>query len=142
MKHSSLPNYLFVYGTLRKEFGLQLSKDIKEDIAYIGSAVINGELYDIGEYPAALPTEDKRSKIVGEVYEIKHPRKVFKLLDEYEGYDRKHLENSEYYRRRELLKMENGGNISAWIYWYNFPIKNKRKIRQNDYLQYLKTKRA
>ena len=142
MKPSPQPNYLFVYGTLRKEFGLQISKDIKGDISYIGSAAINGALYDIGEYPAALPIEDSSSKIIGEIYQVIHPRKVFKLLDEYEGYDRKHIAKSEYYRRREILEMENGDKICAWIYWYNFPINNKRRIRQNDYLQYLKSKRA
>jgi len=142
MKTNIKPNYLFVYGTLRKEFGLQLSKDIKEDIVYMGSAAINGELYDIGEYPAALPTKDKNAKIAGEIYQVSHPRKVFKLLDEYEGYDKKHLESSEYFRRRELLEMESGEKIEAWVYWYNFPVKNKRRIEQRDYLQYLKSKRA
>jgi len=142
MKANVRPNYLFVYGTLRKEFGLQLSKDIGEDIVYVGSAAIKGELYDIGDYPAALPTQDENAKIAGEIYEVNHPRKVFKLLDEYEGYDRKHLESSEYYRRKEMLEMENGNKIQAWVYWYNFPVGNKRRIYQKDYLQYLKSKRA
>ena len=103
MNINSQQNYLFVYGTLRKEFDLELSKEIEEDIVYIGNAAINGELYDIGEYPAALPSDDKNSKILGEIYKVNHPRKIFKLLDEYEGFDKNHLENSEYYRRKETL---------------------------------------
>lgn len=142
MKPISQPNYLFVYGTLRKEFGLQLTKEIKDNIIYTGGATINGKMYDIGEYPAALPSANEHSKIVGEIYELKHPRKIFRLLDEYEGYDRKHLSQSEYYRKKETLELETGEKIQAWVYWYNFPIKNKRKIKQKDYLEYLKKKTA
>jgi len=140
MKTNSQPNYLFVYGTLRKEFGLQLSTDLKDDISFVENAVINGELFDIGEYPAALPTNDESSKIKGEIYQVKHPRKVFKILDEYEGYNRKHLKESEYYRKKEVLMRENGENIIAWVYWYNFPVPNEKRIFESDYLQYLKTK--
>ena len=142
MKYNLHPDYLFFYGTLRKEFGLQLSKDIGQDIIYIGSAAIKGELYDIGEYPAALPTNYENAKITGEIYEVNHPRKVFKLLDDYEGYDRKHIESSEYYRKKEMLELDNGNKIKAWVYWYNFPVNNKIRINQSDYLQYLKNKIA
>jgi gamma-glutamylcyclotransferase (GGCT)/AIG2-like uncharacterized protein YtfP len=142
MKANIQPNYLFVYGTLRKEFGLQLSKEIMNDLSFVSSGAINGELYDIGEYPAALPSENKDSLISGEIYKISHPRKVFKLLDEYEGYDKKHLDNSEYLRKKELLELESGEKIRAWVYWYNFPVNNKLRINQSDYLQYLKNKIA
>jgi len=140
MKVNSQPDYLFAYGTLRKGFGLQMLKNISHNIDYVGSGAINGALYDIGEYPAALPTEDKNSKIAGEIYQLKHSRKMFRLLDEYEGYDRKDLQNSEYYRRRETLELDNGDKIKVWVYWYNFPVNDKMKIEDSDYLNYLKGK--
>ena len=142
MKINPQLNYLFVYGTLRKEFGLQLSSEIKGDIIYICGAVINGEMYDIGEYPAALPSTNDNAKITGEIYELKHLRKIFRLLDEYEGYDRKNLNQPEYYRKKETLELDSGEKVQAWVYWYNFPIKNKKRIRKKDYLQYLKNKTA
>ncbi|MEN9523311.1 MAG: hypothetical protein RL065_1688 [Bacteroidota bacterium] len=131
-------NYLFVYGTLRKDFDLPLSKQISDEIEFIETAKINGELYDIGEYPAALPQGN--SKILGEVYLVHHPRKILKLLDEYEGYDRKKITASEYYRRKETIELNDGKKIEAWVYWYNFSVSNKRKIRQQDYLKYIKNK--
>ena len=142
MKINSLNNYLFVYGTLRKEFGLGLSEKIKQDMILVGDASIRGELYDIGEYPAALPSKDEKSKIIGEIYELIHPRKVFKLLDEYEGYDKDDLNNSEYYRKKESVTLNNGKEVGAWVYWYNFPIKGKKKIKTKDYIQYLSYKKS
>jgi gamma-glutamylcyclotransferase (GGCT)/AIG2-like uncharacterized protein YtfP len=142
MKISTQTNYLFVYGTLRKGFGLHLSDEIKDDLVYVGGATINGELYDIGEYPAALPSPEKDSKISGEIYLLLHPRKVFKILDEYEGYDRENIEKSEYYRKKESLELDNGKRIDAWVYWYNFPVKGKKRIKTKDYIQYLSHKKS
>jgi len=133
--------YLFVYGTLRKGFDLPLQKKIKGDIEWLGPSVIRGKLYDMGKYPAALPLEkNEKSKIKGEVIKINHPEKVLKLLDRYEGYDPKKIKNSEYYRQKEKLVLENGKRVDAWVYWYNQPVEGKKRIRHYDYLNYLKKK--
>ena len=137
MKNNLQPNYLFVYGTLRKGFGLPILKKIESDIQYLGNSEINGELYDIGKYPAALPAKKSSSKILGEVFVILRPRKVFKLLDSYEGFDRKDKKHSEYYQKKELLVLDSGEKIYSLVYWYNLPIIDKNRITQSDYLIYL-----
>ena len=51
---------LFVYGSLRKEFGHPAYEYLSNYFHLIGPARVKGLVYDLGEYPAALPTnEDK-----------------------------------------------------------------------------------
>jgi gamma-glutamylcyclotransferase (GGCT)/AIG2-like uncharacterized protein YtfP len=139
----SQPYYLFVYGTLRKGFDLPLQKRISRDIEWLGPSEIRGKLYDIGKYPAALPAgKNEKSVIRGEVIKINDPAKVMKLLDRYEGYDPKKLRNSEYYREKESLVLQDGKKVEAWVYWYNFPVDGKKRIRHKDYLNYLKKMRT
>ena len=58
------------------------------DVELVGPAVIRGKLYDIGRYPGAVPGSDKESRqIKGEVLKITHPKKVLRILDQYEGFD-------------------------------------------------------
>ena len=141
MTRGSKAYYLFVYGTLRKGFDLPLKKKISQNIEWMGGSEIKGKLYDIGKYPGALPLEkNEKSVIRGEVIRINNPVKVMKVLDNYEGYDPKKLKDSEYYREREKVVLENGKKVDAWVYWYNFPVEGKKRIRHKDYLNYLKKK--
>jgi gamma-glutamylcyclotransferase (GGCT)/AIG2-like uncharacterized protein YtfP len=135
------PYYLFVYGTLWQGFDLPVNKKISENIEWLGPSEIRGRLYDIGDYPAALPSDKNgKSVIKGEVLKINDPEKVLKVLDRYEGYNPKKLSNSEYYRNKEKVLLPNGKKIEAWVYWYNFPVAGKKRIRHKDYLNYLKKK--
>ena len=135
------PDYLFVYGTLRKGFELPVQKRISSDIEWLGTSEIRGKLYDIGDYPAALPAaKNEKSVIKGEVIKINDPEKVMRVIDRYEGYNPKKLARSEYYREKEKMVLEDGKKIEAWVYWYNFPVEGKKRIRHKDYLNYLKKK--
>ncbi len=133
--------YLFVYGTLRNGFNIPVQDQIKDNIEWLGTSEIKGKLYDIGDYPAALPAEkNAKSTIKGEVIKLHNPKKVLKVLDAYEGYNPKELSKSEYYRNKETITLQDGKQIDAWVYWYNFPVAGKRRIRHKDYLNYLKKK--
>jgi gamma-glutamylcyclotransferase (GGCT)/AIG2-like uncharacterized protein YtfP len=129
--------YLFVYGTLRKGFSLVIPEKIADDIEWVGLSQVCGELYDIGNYPGAVPDVTETWLISGEIIRIKSPVKVFEYLDNYEGYDDEKPESSEYFRKKEWFKMEDDTNIEAWIYWYNFDVSDKERIRENDYITYL-----
>ncbi len=132
-----------MYGTLRTGFTHPVKLEIKDDVEWIGESAIRGRLYDIGKYPGALRATDHKSVVIkGEVLKIKHPKKVLRILDQYEGYDHRNPGASEYYREQETLTLPNGKEIKAWVYWYNFPVKGKRRIRHKDYLDYLKKKKS
>lgn len=111
------------------------------DVELIGESLIRGKLYDIGKYPGALRVEGNTASFIkGEILRIKHPKKVFRILDQYEGYDPEARVRSEYCRGEELISLPNGKEVMAWVYWYNFPVDGKRRIRHHDYVEYLKKK--
>lgn len=49
---------LFVYGTLRSGFQSPAYSYISRYFTLIGEAKVKGRLYDLGDYPAAVPVEE------------------------------------------------------------------------------------
>lgn len=119
--------YLFAYGTLRKNF--EPGTNLVDARSYRGLGTVAGLLYDLGQYPGAVPHESQR--ITGDLFEIAESQLA--LLDEYEGED--------YCRKSVMVLLETGETLPAWIYWYNGKTERKPRINQNDYLIYLKTKK-
>lgn len=124
-------DYLFVYGTLRKNYNLKLKEKVAQDITYIGQARVTASLYDIGKYPGAIK-ENTNNEVIGDVFVLNDPEKVLKVLDKYEG--------SEFSRKKNKVKMRTGKSINAWIYWYNRAPSGKVRIPYKDYLNYLRNK--
>src|SRR3982074_1436456 len=96
-----MKDYLFVYGTLRKDYDLKLKNKVADDLEYIGRARIGASLYDLGRYPGAVknksavrnkPVRNKVAKsrdgdeVIGDVFLVSNPDRVLKILDKYEGY--------------------------------------------------------
>ena len=133
--------YLFVYGTLRREYGSPFYEEHAEELEWMGTGEISGKLYDIGEYPGASPQLDVQDSIIlGDVFKLREPKKFLELLDQYENYDPLNAEGSEYVRGEVSVRLENKEQLSAWIYWYNGSLAEKKIIREKDYLNYLNKK--
>ena len=81
--------YLFVYGTLLKHFNNEVMRNLNNSLEFVSHGELQGKLIDLGAYPAYV--EDTIGQIKGEVYGIADTKKVFEILDEYEGekYSRK-----------------------------------------------------
>jgi gamma-glutamylcyclotransferase (GGCT)/AIG2-like uncharacterized protein YtfP len=129
--------YLFVYGTLRKGFSLAIPEQIAAHIQWIGPGEVKGKLYNIGQYPGAVPDPSGECCIKGEIVKITNSATVFEFLDNYEGFNENDVQGSEYRRIEEWIKLEAGEELQAWIYWYNLPVGNKMRIRENDYITFL-----
>ena len=67
------------------------------------------------------------------------PERVLRILDKYEGIGEK-ASASEFVRKRNRVKLRSGKEVMAWVYWYNFDPKDKIRIKQKNYLNYLKNK--
>jgi len=126
-------NYLFVYGTLRRHYDLKLKGRVEHELEYIGRAKIDGSLYDIGRYPGAVK-ERNADEIIGDVFAVTDPVRVFKILDQYEG--------DEFKRKRNKVRLKSGKSINAWVYWYNQKPEGKQKIKYKDYFNYIKSKKT
>ena len=133
--------YLFVYGSLRKGFHSEAYQYIFNYFHFVGDATVKGLLYDLGPYPAAVPTNED-ANIIGELYEIKNKDEygyALAQLDDYEGVDP--LEGEiKYYRREAVDVFIADHTIKAWIYWYNQPVEGYPLIESGDVLQYMRDK--
>jgi gamma-glutamylcyclotransferase (GGCT)/AIG2-like uncharacterized protein YtfP len=67
------------------------------DSRFIGNAVVSGEMYDLGRYPAFRVSED--GEVRGEVWEV--DSRTLALLDLVEGYDP--VRNCGLYLRQEIM---------------------------------------
>lgn len=61
---------LFVYGSLRSGFHSPVYEYISRFFKFIGEAKVQGKLFDMGSYPAGVPTTED-SLIIGELYQAK-----------------------------------------------------------------------
>jgi gamma-glutamylcyclotransferase (GGCT)/AIG2-like uncharacterized protein YtfP len=133
---------LFVYGSLRSGFRSPAYEYISRYFTLLGEGKVKGRLYDMGDYPAAIPSTDE-AFIVGELYGINNPRELswaFSQLDDYEGVLVESHERPLY--RRELAGIISGeGIVEAWIYWFNGDVSGKPAIDCGDILEYMRTKK-
>jgi gamma-glutamylcyclotransferase (GGCT)/AIG2-like uncharacterized protein YtfP len=131
--------HLFVYGSLRKEFGHPAFTYIAKYFDLVSHGKIKGRLFDLGEYPAAIPTEEDQY-IQGELYKIKNEDEfcyAIGQLDDYEGINPGDNSNSLY--RRELAEVfVDNSLVPAWVYWYNGPVDDSPLIASGDILDYIK----
>lgn len=125
-------DYLFVYGTLRNDYDLKLKNKVSRDMEYVGKAKVDASLYDLGRYPGARKEKDNNNEVIGDVFLLNDPERIFKILDKYEG--------DEFTRKKDLVRLRTGKSINAWIYWYDLKPDENRKIRYKDYLNYLRKK--
>jgi gamma-glutamylcyclotransferase (GGCT)/AIG2-like uncharacterized protein YtfP len=135
--------YLFVYGTLRKGMSNNIKDRIVNDVQWIGEAEIRGRLYDIGNYPGAVPADNEdKAYVKGEILKLNNPETILKILDDYEGIDPDKPDDCEYRRGQYKICLPDGKEVNTWIYWYNLPVEGKVRIREQDYLVYLKEKKS
>src|SRR3982751_229100 len=79
--------YLFVYGSLLSGFKSPAYEYVTRYFHLVSAATIKGKLFDMGEYPAAIISNEDVF-IKGELYCIKNPPEfsyAIGQLDDYEG---------------------------------------------------------
>jgi gamma-glutamylcyclotransferase (GGCT)/AIG2-like uncharacterized protein YtfP len=133
---------IFVYGSLRSGFHHPAYEYISRYFVLIGNAKVKGRLYDMGEYPAAIPF-DGNAFIVGELYAIKQADEfgwAIAQLDDYEGVNPENGETP-LYRREQTIVYINDSETPAWIYWFNGDISGGTPIETGDVLQFIQQKK-
>ncbi len=129
-------DHLFVYGTLRQVSQAPMSRVLASHSEYLDEGFIQGKLYDVGEYPAAILSTNKEHRVLGEIYKINN-NGLLKELDDYEGCSEAESAPHEYKRVKVEVKMSNKLRINAWMYAFNKPVKDLYLIESGDYMSYL-----
>ncbi len=128
---------LFVYGTLMSGLVTPIATYLKENSVFLGEALLEGVLYDIGNYPGLLPKEASNSWVRGHVFQLFNAKEMWPIVDRYEGIGPEFPTPMEYIRVEVpiLLKEE---TINCWVYQYNYSIEKFPIIRSGNYLAHLK----
>lgn len=112
---------IVVYGLLRR--GAHMS-NLLRGAEFLGEVALDGyRLYDLGDYPGAVPGE---GAVLGELYELASPA-MLDLLDEAERVDA----DPPLYRR-ELVEAL---GAPAWLYVYAGPVAASAWIRSGDWFR-------
>ena len=133
---------IFVYGSLRSGFRSPAYEYISRYFTFVSNGKVKGKLYDLGLYPAGVPTEED-SFITGELYNIKDKEEfswAIGQLDDYEGINVETDENQLYSRALTDVYI-NGNTTSAWIYWFIGDVAGHPQIESGDLIQYLQQKK-
>jgi len=104
----------------------------------LGRGSIGASLFDLGIYPAAIPSTD--SRVWGEVHRMRDIDAVLTALDEIEGHRPSEPDASLYTRVETEVTFTDGRAAMAWTYFYNAPLGQAQRIESGDYLHYLKVK--
>ena len=123
---------LFFYGTLMAGFDRRTRAGIDAKLSFLGRGSIAATLFDLGLYPAAVPSTEHR--VWGEVYQVSDAATVLAALDEIEGYTPADLDRSLYLRHLTPVTLNEGRTVEAWVYFYNAPLGRASRIPSGDYL--------
>jgi gamma-glutamylcyclotransferase (GGCT)/AIG2-like uncharacterized protein YtfP len=134
-----MTDLVFFYGTLMSGFKRPGRTRVDLALAPVGHGWIQGILFDLGIYPAAIGAREGRVR--GEVHRMLDPDSVLLMLDEIEGYRPTVPDASLYVRQETPVAFDDGRRADAWVYFYNAPLGGAQRIESGDYLEYLRVKR-
>jgi len=132
---------IFVYGSLRKGFHHPAYEYISKSFDFVSVAKVKGYLYDMGSFPAAIPTT-KDAFIVGELYQLKEGADfswAIDQLDDYEGVEPEEGEAPLYRRESTTIYFQNQ-TCQAWIYWFNGSVEDQPFIASGDVFTFVEQK--
>jgi gamma-glutamylcyclotransferase (GGCT)/AIG2-like uncharacterized protein YtfP len=127
-KTESQTSKLFVYGTLRQGFEPHTYLR-RQSARFLGQGIITGRLYDLGEYPGAVPSDLPGD----ELYDLPDPHAHLQVLDEVEEFDPDHPETSLFVRRPAEVRLKTGEKVEAWVYFLSRKPRNGRLIPSGDF---------
>lgn len=133
----SIPDYLFVYGTLMTGMSpFALDRIFSQICRLQGQGFIRAKLYGLGAYPGAIPSSQKEDRVYGEVFEILLPDACFPDLDEHEDYRPGDLSGSEYIRTRGKVYLGDK-LLEVWVYYYNGAVQEADRILSGDWRRHV-----
>jgi gamma-glutamylcyclotransferase (GGCT)/AIG2-like uncharacterized protein YtfP len=110
-------NHLFVYGTLMRGGRSPYAQLLQARARFIGEASIAGRLYHLGRFPGAVPDQECRTRVAGEIFLIKDDA-LMDALDRYEGCRPEDAEPRLFRRDAVEVRTARGSALNAWVYTY------------------------
>lgn len=131
--NESRSDYIFVYGTLRKELHPNRHELIAGYCDFVCKGTFKGQLYEINGYPGAIESLTDPDQVVGELYQTHSIEMVLKILDDYEECSNTDPQPHEYFRKRLPIQTLHHQSLMAWVYIYNRSVTQRTRIISGDY---------
>ncbi|WP_440997031.1 gamma-glutamylcyclotransferase family protein [Arhodomonas sp. SL1] len=130
-----MPLKVFAYGTLiTGALDREVEALLRRSLLARHPARLRGRLYDLGDYPAAVPTAHGREHIMGELLVLTGGMATLAVLDAYEDHSPECPERGLFRRRRATVqRRDTGGRERALVYWYNAGLARARRIPGGDW---------
>lgn len=124
---------VFVYGTLMttargEGLGHDERQRLRREATFVGPATLSAQLFDLGDYPGILLSDDPGAVVHGEVHRLADPARSLAWLDVYEGVTPHRAPHEEYRREIVRVTMAAGGTVDAWAYVLAGPRRAMRLI--------------
>ena len=123
----NMPEFIFVYGTLRKQVALNRHHLMASHCEYFSDGAMQGTLYEVCGYPGAIESSDVNDKVFGELYKMLD-RKVLARLDDYEECSDRFPAPHEYIRKPLSITRSGGDPVVAWVYLYNHDVSKLEQL--------------
>jgi len=127
--------FLFVYGTLRRDPNGNIHPLLEGSAQFVGEALCRGRLYRIADYPGLVPSSGPMDLVRGEVYKLAEPLVLLPRLDEHEGCGPRFPRPTEYVRRSRAVCLDDGTILGAWVYLYNRGTVGLVRVESGDFLR-------
>lgn len=128
-RQEEAPQYLFVYGSLKRGGKEHYRLSQENDALFKSMERIQAGLYSIPgkDFAGAVHTSDPERFVKGELFVLRHPQELLRELDEYEGV-------AEGLFRRELVDvLARGRRFKAWVYLYARAVDEANRIPAGVY---------
>lgn len=119
---------LFVYGTLLDPKN-QVAKFLQSNAEFYADGYFRGKLYNLGEYPGAVKSNNPEDKVYGSVFALEKPETVLSMLDEYEETGDQFAEPNEFIRTKTEIVVGKNEKLLCWIYLYSRSTENLSPIK-------------
>jgi gamma-glutamylcyclotransferase (GGCT)/AIG2-like uncharacterized protein YtfP len=117
--------YLFVYGTLMRDFGNHV---LLKSSRFVDRATTEDNLKLKANVIPYLLEEDGPTYVVGELYEVSEA--TLKMTDGLEGHPT-------FYERKIINVInEMGDRVKAWVYFYRGDSSHAQEVKTGDYRDY------
>lgn len=129
-----MKDYLFVYGTLKKDLAPPEIAGAVKKLKYVGSGYIHGRMYDLGKFPGAIMNRGIRDKIFGRIYELPTgDDSPLSKLDDYEEFYPGKIRKSLFVRKKVNVHRPGHEPLRGWAYLYNRDVKASPVIKSGNY---------
>lgn len=141
-----MADFLFAYGTMiHKPLEEQVQIAMDRYTEHVDHAWVHGELYDLGDFPGAIPQEPgpAAGRVMGRILRLHDARRFFRVLDEYEEVDFQLSHSGTFRRDRADAHPFSRPNrpIECWIYWINRVGSSAPRIESGDWIHYVESRR-